>query len=783
MTEYRPYEIYCKKPASMVEKSWKAGFPSGNGKVGISVNGYIKTEEVLVNHAALWHWGIAAPVPDVSDKFEETRAAIREGDYSGADWILAKALKDRGYQAELYYPCPVGTVRFDLLRGMNFREYVRKVNMENGEITVQWESDGTVFQRKAFVSRCDDVIVFSLKASQKKWNLNIALDFWDAGDMSAIEMREESEILQNCDADSLFYSVKDGQKRQFGMVGKLLKCDGICEIEKEKIHIKDASDIIFSVKVYGDMDEVKTAGQAKKILENIPSDYYKLLEKHESIHKSLFHRASLQLGNDKKTLSNEEWIMKFYQEGVSPEFVQLYWNYGRYLFISGTMPDGLPFNMYGLWGGEYRLPWSHNMANINIQMMYWHCIVGGYSEYLKTFVNYYCSLLKDFKENAKQIFGLDGIFVPAGTTPGYGKMNQIVPVIVNWIGGAGWISQHMFAYYEVTKDEQMLKEKILPFMEAAALFYEEYLQKENGIYQIYPSVSPENTPGNLNGKNFYHMSHANPTAKNATMDIAIIKELMQNLISLYEKIDENYNKINIWKDILENLPEIKLNESGAVKEWQESSLTDFYYHRHISHLYSLFPGKEIRPGDERLNAYKKALELRIIDGQTGWSLAQMANTYARLCDGEQAVAHLEMLFKACLTESFFTLHNDWKSMGMTLNLVNSDREDRCPMQLDAALGAVNAIQEMIMGYADNYVYILPALPESWNTGKAEAFCFPGGKVDIVWDMDKSYVKITVSADREIEYYLLCSAIKKEGEKKKVNLKAGEKVVVEFGNKI
>lgn len=383
-------------------------------------------------------------------------------------------------------------------------------------------------------------------------------------------------------------------------------------------------------------------------------------------------------------------------------------------------------------------------------MMYWHCIAGGYKEYIRSFIDYYYQLIPDFKENAKKIFGMNGIYVPAGTTPNYGLMNQVVPVIVNWIGAAGWISQHMYEYYLSTQDECLLVEKILPFMEYSALFYEEYLIEENGTFQIIPSVSPENTPANFQKGELRHMAHSNPTTKNATMDVAIIKELLTNLVSISKSKACNTKKILIWENIIKKLPAYAVNRHGAIKEWLSEELEDFYYHRHLSHVYPIFPGKEMFASEleGQKNAFRKAVELRVQGGQSGWSLAQLASVYARLGDGNKALECLEIIAKGCLTASFFTLHNDWREMGLTLDLLNSRVTDKSPVQLDAILGLVNAVQEMLFQYAEGIISVLPSLPEKWKRGNVQGYHFYDGSIDLFWNTVKNEYRFVIYSSRK-----------------------------------
>lgn len=355
------------------------------------------------------------------------------------------------------------------------------------------------------------------------------------------------------------------------------------------------------------------------------------------------------------------------------------------------------------------MPWCQNVANENVEMIYWHQPVGGLARLVKPLVDYYISQMEDSRENARKLFGCRGIYVTTYTCPGCGLSTLNVPVIFNWISAAGWLSRHFVAYCKATQDWETLREKVLPFMREAALFYEDYACYEaDGSMKLYPSVSPENSPGNFIPKEFSeHMGHVMPSVINATMDFAVLKDLLTNLIDLSRQEGMYQEDTVKWADMLKAIPDYQVNRDGAVKEWMHPELEDFYRHRHLSHLYPVFPGDEVtwqsRP--DLWDAFEKAVELRELGGQSGWSMAHMASIYARFGRGEQAAECLDLLCRACLTNSFFTLHNDWREMGLSLTI-----EDMHARQLDANMGIVNALQEMLFFAGDGLVKLLPACP-------------------------------------------------------------------------
>ena len=324
--------------------------------------------------------------------------------------------------------------------------------------------------------------------------------------------------------------------------------------------------------------------------------------------------------------------------------------------------------------------------------------------------------------------------------------NQIVPVILNWTGAAGWLAQHYYKHYLYTRDTEYLHSTLLPFMKAAADFYEDFIVfDENGKVKIYPSISPENTPLNFIPKDNENMAHPMPTTINSTIDLAIIKELFTNLIKLSDEQGVYSDKADIWHKIVNSIPEYKINSDGAVKEWQDDRFIDRYYHRHLSHIYPVFPGEEVTTQDSLISAFEKAVDLREIGAQTGWSLAHMASIYARLGRGNDAMECLNNIAKTCMLNNLFTLHNDWRRMDISLEM-----ESAAPVQLDALMGYVNAVQEMILYSSEKLIKLLPALPDNLSCGKITGWRFCGGCINMEWDIDKNMFYAELSADRDIK---------------------------------
>ncbi len=725
--------ITMKYPSSWHKALWREGLVSGNGKIGANVYGGTKRESVLINHSALWTGTECNPLPDISRSLTKTRQAMDNRDFNTANWILTNALTESGYNNERGYPLPLAELNMSFTGFTGFSDYLRAVNMETGEVSSQFLEKGVWIKKDLFVSRKDDMIILRIQAD--KPILNAVFSFntpvcTDENNNTYSFVKEHASVKTS--GNIIIYKSLNTDNSPYGAVAKIECADGMTKIGKDSIEVENADDILIKIKVFIN-ENPNTDGI-------INGSYEYFLNRHIPLHSRLYHSAELNLF-DNNNLSNEELMLNAYS-GTSPnELIEKIWRYGRYLFISGSAKDALPFSMYGLWCGDYNAIWSHNMANENIQMMYWHTNVGNMQELSKALFEYYINHMDSFKDCAKKLYGCKGIFIPAGTTPNMPLPCQLVPVIINWTGAAGWIAGHFYKYYSYTKDKEYLHSVILPFMKAAADFYEDFIvYDENGLLKIYPSVSPENTPLNFIPKDNGDMAHPMTSAVNSTMDLAIIKELFTNLIELCVEHNIYGEKLKIWENIVNSIPEYGVNKDGAVREWQNDNFEDRYYHRHLSHIYPVFPGDEITTNDDMVSAFEKAVDLRDISAQTGWSQAHMASIYARFNRGNDAMDCLNNLVRSCMQTNFFTLHNDWRRMDLSLEM-----DSAAPIQLDASMGYVNAVQEMILYSSKKLIKLLPALSDNMQHGKITGWRFEGGIIDMEWDLVNSKFRAELTA--------------------------------------
>lgn len=749
-------------PSSWWHDLWREGLAIGNGLTGANLYGGAGREILQLGRHDMWCDGLEDEVPYVKDAFLRQRKKIDSGLFDEANWEIVNALRDAGYSSRLEIQLPVANLIVEQTPIKGFCSFRRRLDMERAVASQQWLDGHVRMHREVFVSRAADVVVYRLRAEdakpgrdllEYKLELNVYRNegqqptdgirrIWDAARTDVICEDEHTGYLY-------FNSRKSREKdtwHDFGAVARLTVITGRLEKSENKIIVRGADQLLITICLYVGEDRESAWQRLHDKLCSMGQNFDELLAESAELHKALYHSAELHLRGVGKQAgwkrTNEELLMEAFSEKQSPELIEKLWHYGRYLFICGSGPSSNPFPLYGLWGGGYVPLWCHNMANENLQMIYWHSLSGNLIEHNRSIFQYINDRIEVFKENGRKLFGIDGIYMTAGTTPGVSTPTQLVPVIINWVGAAGWIAQHYYQYFMYTRDMKFVQEIMFPYMDGVAAFYEQFVQfvpDGNGKerVKVYPSVSPENSPGNFIAPDTDQMTHPMPTTINSTIDLAILKEFFYNLLEVCKicgEIHFSKERIYTWQRILAAIPEFKNNRDGTIKEWQEDGFEDRYEHRHLSHIYPVFPGYEVYPEKDpgKFKAYETAVSLRRIDAQTGWSMTHMAAVYARFRNGDAAMECLDNMARSSLLNNFFTLHNDWRGMNVSLVM------DPAPVQLDAIMGYVNAIQEMLLYAAPGYIALLPALEERLSAGEVKSFRYSDGLLNMKWDREKKY---------------------------------------------
>lgn len=768
-------DIFLKRPASVFGEKWRDGTPLGNGLTGVNLYGGAGAETFIVSRYDMWSsvGERLDETPNVSESIAKMRELAADGDYINASMVMYNKFKELGYKAAgqhmrclcrvgFYFECP----------GV-YSDYTRCLHMDTAEAEVTYALDKTEYRRKTFVSRDSDIVVSEFEFG-KPLGFKAKADYFDSHEDGREDhikkIHLENERYGEKDGFYIYSSMNDDET-YCGVVIKII-ADGNVEFSQDEIIVEKTNKALVYIKAFsGEKERGEAISNAIGILERCGNDYAAMFSKHVELHKKLYDSADVSLYNSEKYHSNEELLLTARDRECSVELIDKLWHFGRYLFISGCNENGNPFPLYGLWVSGYDRTWSQYVANENVEMSYWHTTVGNLNSLVKPLIKYYYNKMDKFRACAKNLYGCRGIYVSVYTTPGDSTPTHGVPVLLHFMGTGGWLARHFYDYYLATGDEELFENEILPFMLELADFYEDYLYEDkNGEIEFYPSVSPENTPREYMNVDM-GLGHPMPVYKNATIEFAILKELMTNLIEISNTHPKLSARVDKWKEILSKIPDYMINEDGAIAEWIDKDVHDNYFHRHLSHIYPLFPGTEIEDNErfDLTECFEKAVDLRELGSYTGWSLAHMSSIYARMGRAEKAFGMINMLTKVCLLENFFTMHNDFRSMGITTDRMGDDRF--APVQLDAALGTINAVQEWLIRITKNKVYILPSCPKKLKSGSAKNLGIFGGKVSFDWNLSKKRIEVEILAERDIDIEIILPF--KKG-KHNINLKKGEK---------
>lgn len=741
-------------------RTWEEGLISGNGTIGANIRSEPLDETIVFTHERMFLPAGPPHIPPYqADRLFEIRDLIDRGLYRQATELALMLSGQEGFlYPDNFVPC------FDMNIKMesdgDVKDYMRSVNFENGEATVHWADDRGVFERRLFVSRADGVAVLlitgpkgsvscEMNLGARKPKALLTEGAYRGIKESVVERSDEKfkEFVQDVEAkadqsyltfSSNFTKAYPGSIQTLNGMAYVIAKNGTTNAKDDTLTVSGADSVLVLVDITPIYKSYKIGGsevspsqvsfeKSRKTLAALGRDYKKLLGTHAAIHGEIFNRMRLDIGGGAEhRLTSEILLEKTSNENVNKALIEKTFDAGRYNILSCT--GELPPNLQGVWAGTYVPGWASDYThNGNVPSAIASMMRGNMPELMLAYTSYIESIVPWMEINAKNMFGCRGVVLPSRSTTN-GLNNAIAARFAGgfWVGGAAWAAHFFYDYYEYTGDEKFLEEHALPFMEKAAVFFEDYLYEgPDGKWVFSPTQSPENTPKNSNSQGSF----------NATMDVAAAKELLNNIIIASNKLGKNKDKIEVWQDMLDKMPEYMINEDGIIKEWLTPRLKNNDHHRHCSQLYPLFDymGKEIAESEELQSAFRKSVDYKLrvhwgknARGFMSFGLVQLGQTATSLGEGEMAYTCLKHLVNRFWLNNLASMHNH-----------------KTLFNMDISGGMPDVIIKMLANSQQGKVQLLPALPKAWPTGTVEGILCRG-QVEIksmTWANNKIQVSL------------------------------------------
>lgn len=713
-------------------KCFEEALPIGNGSLGAMVYGRTDTDRISLNHDTLW---TGTPrrfsLPGSPDAYKTAQQLTLAGDIKGAERVLAANMSGDYGCAYL----PLGDLRITRCGAGEVTEYRRMLDMRTGAVSLAYTEEGIRFQRTYFVSYPGRCLVVHITSDQPA-DYTVVTDSQLKHTVTATE--DELILTGECpDAVPLYYEriaeplSYSGKTVRFAAVLRAVS-DGTVSFRDGEVHLTGvtATTLILAAETsFVDFDTLPTkeyltpARETARAAAETP--YGGLFAAHTADFSALYDRVQLDLGFPVPACDTGE-RMRRADKSDDLGLVELLFHFGRYLLISCSRPDSQAANLQGIWNECLQAPWFCNYtANINVQMNYWPALMCNLAETQEPLTELIRKISVTGADVAREFFGAEGYCCfSASDLWGYatmgGRGREECVCFAYWPMSAGWLCRHLWEQYEYTLDGAFLKDTAWPLMKGAAQFYLSLLIPDGEKWILCPSTSPENKYI-LNGEK-------RGLAKYTAMSQAIVTDLFTNILRAAEILGI---RDGVTEAIAEKLPGLNVytvGSEGQLLEYDGDYPEEDIHHRHVSHLYGLYPGEEItvERTPELADACRQTL-LRRGDVSTGWAMGWRVNLWTKLKDGNHALTLL-------LNQLRFVEGNDSKiSYGAEGGTYANLFDAHPPFQIDGNFGVCAGIAQMLLQCEDGKIRILPALPDAFRSGSVSGLRAKGNiSADIAW---------------------------------------------------